>query len=443
LPVDLILANIKALPGPVAEVLPALRKLPDSPSVVLLTDDECAEARAAALSAGALAVLHLLLPDEALGPALGSLIARRREEGQRQRRLDSVERPSVLTDFVTHSAVMEQLMKTARRVAEADTSLLLLGETGVGKERVAKAIHAQSRRASGPFIAVNCAAIPETLFESELFGHERGAFTGAFRARRGHFELAHHGTLFLDEVGDMPLATQVRLLRVLQEHCIQPVGSEESISIDVRIMAATNRDLKEEIAAKRFREDLYYRLSVVTLLVPTLRDRREDILALAEHYRAHFAERLSRHVVAISPEAQDLLIRHNWPGNVRELINVMENSVLLCQSDTIRPSDLPNLAQREWKARVGEAAASQGLRLDTDDWGRLSWRQVKSAVLRAAEREYLERLLRQHAGRVGVSAHQAGLSPRSLLRMMRQSGVDKAPYRQPGALPTPTAVAVP
>ena len=213
---------------------------------------------------------------------LRSLVERRRQDGLRRLKAERPEERYSLNDFVLVSPAMQRFVAVARRVVAADSSLLILGETGVGKERLARAIHAESPRARGPFVAVNCGALPEGLLESELFGHERGAFTGAVASRKGHFELAHEGTIFLDEIGEMPLHLQVKLLRVLEERRLQRVGGQRPIAIDVRVMAATNRDLEAEMGAGRFRNDLYYRLAVVTLTLPPLRDRAEDIPDLVE-----------------------------------------------------------------------------------------------------------------------------------------------------------------
>ncbi|NOT17615.1 MAG: sigma 54-interacting transcriptional regulator [Sulfuriferula sp.] len=237
--------------------------------------------------------------------------------------------------IITHSAAMEDVLSKAKMVATADASVLIQGESGTGKELLAQAIHQASPRQQRPFIAVNCAAIPEQLLESELFGHVKGAFTGAVRDHQGLFQMAEGGTLFLDEIGDMPLLLQVKLLRVLQERQVRPVGSAQTIAIDVRIISATHRDLLAEIAAGNFREDLYYRLHVVALTIPALAQRREDVPLLANYFAQTLAEKYHKTINGYAPEAIELLVNAAWPGNVRQLMNVVEQCVVLSATSLI------------------------------------------------------------------------------------------------------------
>jgi len=237
--------------------------------------------------------------------------------------------------------LMQQIRKLVDRVATSDVTVLVHGESGTGKEVVARMIHARSARAGQPFIAVNCGAIPAELLESEMFGHERGSFTGAISSRAGMFQLANGGTIFLDEVSEMSPALQVKLLRVLQEREVRPVGSDRSVKIDVRVIAATNKNLENEIAAGRFREDLFYRLNVVPVPLPPLRERRSDVPLLVEHYLERHKQRHRRKEVRITEEALVHLWEHDWPGNVRELENLVERLVILCEGDTIDVCDLP------------------------------------------------------------------------------------------------------
>ncbi|MCR4427027.1 MAG: sigma-54 dependent transcriptional regulator [Firmicutes bacterium] len=235
---------------------------------------------------------------------------------------------------------MRQVVEMVQDIAPTNATVLIYGESGTGKELVARYVHKKSLRASRPFVKVNCAAIPETLLESEMFGHERGAFTNAIARRIGRFEMANPGTLFLDEVGEMSLAMQAKLLRVLQDKEFERVGGSETIKVDVRVIAATNKDLRQEIATGAFREDLYYRLSVVPLCLPPLRERREDIPTLCARFIEKYNAEFGRHVRAFSPEAQRLLREHDWPGNIRELENVVARAVLLCREDTLTPEHL-------------------------------------------------------------------------------------------------------
>jgi DNA-binding NtrC family response regulator len=426
--VDLVVASDTALPRPLPRTVGSLRALPERPDVVVLAAEENPERRAELLTAGCTAVLFSGLGDEVIRHTLAALVARRRDERPVRTSAATPARQPSLDDFGSSSPAMREILATARRVATSDTSLLILGETGVGKERLARAIHAAGARERGPFVAVNCAAIPEALLESELFGHERGAFTGAVRPRRGHFELAHRGTFLLDEIGDLPAHLQVKLLRVLQDHTIQPVGSERTIEVDVRVMAATSQDLEAAMAARRFRQDLYYRLSVVTLTIPALRERREDIPLLADAYREHFAARLGQPVTSISAEALSILTRHAWPGNVRELINVMERAVLLCSGNRIEAGDLASIGRG---ARDGDRAASLDALFELD-WADKPWRLARQEALDVVERLYLSRVLDNSHGRVGEAARRAGLNPRSLFEKLQRHGLRKESYRQRG-----------
>ncbi|NNE44272.1 MAG: sigma-54-dependent Fis family transcriptional regulator, partial [Gemmatimonadetes bacterium] len=309
-----------------------------------------------------------------------------------------------------------------RRVAAADTTLLILGETGVGKEWLARAIHGEGPRAAGPFVAINCGAIPEGLLESELFGHKAGSFTGAVQDRRGHFETAHGGTLFLDEVGETPRQVQVRLLRVLQERVIQAVGSEREIPVDVRVMAATNRDPEDEIRSGALRQDLYYRLGVVSLTLPPLRDRREDIPALVENYFDIYRARLGRNVLGIDRGAMDALVAHSWPGNVRELINVMERAVLLCNGEEITRADLPEAVTGDHPGVTRSVGAS--------DLFTKPLREARREAAAAFERDYLIHHLEACGGRIAETARRAGVTPRALFDRMQQLGLRKEDFRR-------------
>jgi DNA-binding NtrC family response regulator len=245
--------------------------------------------------------------------------------------------------IIGYSIGIKEVLSTVSRVAKTKSTVLIRGESGTGKEMVARAIHALSDRADKRFVAISCAAIPETLFEAELFGHEKGAFTGAVKRKEGRFELADGGTLFLDEVGDIPLETQVKLLRVLESQEFERVGGKETLKVDVRIISATNQDLEKKIEEKSFREDLYYRLNVISLIIPPLRKRKDDILILADHFIRKANQKCGRKVKGITPEVKDIILNYDWPGNVRELENVIERGVVLSRTDVIDKNDLPYL----------------------------------------------------------------------------------------------------
>jgi len=244
-------------------------------------------------------------------------------------------------NIIAKSPRMQQVIEAIKVVAASNATVLITGETGTGKELVARAIHSRSQRRGKPFIAVSCAALPETLLESELFGHEKGAFTGAYAQKKGKFEIANRGTLFLDEIGEMSANIQVHLLRVLEEKEFTRVGGNEPIKVDVRVISATNRDMKEAVAKGQFREDLYYRLNVVNIELPPLRERREDIPLLTQHFLKKFALENNKEIAGFSPEATDFLLRYDWPGNVRELENAIERAVILARKPVIEIDDLP------------------------------------------------------------------------------------------------------
>jgi PAS domain S-box-containing protein len=311
-------------------------------------------------------------------------------------------------NIVGNSDPLLYVLHKVREVAPSDTSALILGETGVGKELIARTIHAESPRAHGPFVVVNCAALPPNLIESELFGHERGAFTGADRQRRGRFELAHGGTIFLDEVGELPLETQPKLLRVLQEGEIERVGGSQTISVDVRVIAATNRDLNGDMKAGRFREDLFYRVAVYPITVPPLRDRREDIPPLVQHFAQHYAQQRGKRIDEIPAQLMRRLQTYDWPGNVRELQNVIERAVLTSTGDVLK------LAEPLQNAAIDTAADAanefgEGLR-----------------TLDQVERRYIERVLASTRGKIsgtGGAAEVLGLHANTLRYRMKKLGI--------------------
>jgi len=291
------------------------------------------------------------------------------------------------SEFVTQSPKMENVLRQARLVAQSDASVFIQGASGTGKELLARAIHRASPRSQRPFVGVNCAAIPENLLESELFGHRKGSFTGATYDHKGLVPAADGGTLFLDEIGDMPLALQAKLLRVLQEREVRPVGATQGIPVDVRVISATHNNLDVQMKAGRFREDLYYRLNVVSLALPPLAERREDIVLLATHYLKETAARYGKDVPAFAPEALELLVKAPWPGNVRQLVNVVEQVVALCASGVV-PALLVQQALKEEPAPLASLEEARG----------------------AFEREYLVRILRMTGGNV---THAAKLAQRN------------------------------
>ncbi|HSG80840.1 MAG TPA: sigma-54 dependent transcriptional regulator, partial [Gemmatimonadota bacterium] len=427
---DLVIATGGALSSPAVEVIDALRGLPDRPELILLAEVEEPESRAALLAAGVMAVVYLGLPEEKLQETLSALVSRRQEVLRRGVRAQQTEMRYRLSDFVSNSAAMQDLLSLAARVAAADTSLLILGETGVGKEWLARAIHTESPRSAAPFIAVNCAALPEGLLESELFGHEKGAFTGALQARRGQFELAHGGTLFLDEIGEMSPPLQAKLLRALQERKIRRVGGEEQVAVDVRIIAASNRDMEAAIESGLVRKDLYFRLGVVTLTLPPLRERREDVADLVDSYITRFRVQVRRPVKGITAEALQALERYSWPGNVRELVNVMERAVLLSKGTELTLEDLPEnvVASLAREPAVPPAELPAGT-LPSDEWLAKPLDAARVELVERFERAYLSRVLESTSGRIGEAARRAGIDPRTLYNKMKRYEMSKDDFK--------------
>ena len=430
---DLIIISQSRIPEPVLDTINLLRQLPDSPGIVIISDKEDPEERAKLLASGCDTVIYSGLSTKRLQDVISTIVAKRSEilqAGLATRRTLAQPR---LTDFVSSSPAMQTFMNIVSRVVASDVPLLILGETGVGKERLARAIHSESSRSTGPFITVNCGALPETLLESELFGHEEGAFTGAARSRRGWFELAHSGTIFLDEIGELANHLQVKLLHVLQDHEIKRVGSEKSFSVDVRVIAATNRELEEEVSSRHFRKDLYYRLSVVTLTIPPLRDRREDIPVLIDSYINYLRPRIGRDVFGITDEALKALCRYSWPGNVRELINVIERAMLLCNDNKITPADLPETISGMTTladAQILPALATlQEVDSILDEWLQKPLHEVRKEILERFEHTYLTGLLQLTGGRIGKTAKRAGIQPRSLFDKMKRHGLRKEDFR--------------
>ncbi len=425
---DVLVIGEDRLPASASAVegIRAFCRSTSSPALVLLVQAEDADRRAQLLAAGCEAVLYAGLRVERLAEAFAGILERLRQSHGGGLPAGGRSTPH-LADMVTKSASSQAFVELVHRVKDSDVSLLIQGETGSGKEWLARSIHNDSHRGDGPFVAFNCGAVPEHLLESELFGHVEGAFTGASRPRRGWFELAHRGTLFLDEIGDMPLHLQVKLLRVLQEHQVQPLGSERSITINVRVIAATNRNLLEDVEANRFRRDLYYRLSPVTLTIPPLRERREDIPHLANHFLEVLRPRVKRQMRGITPAALAALVDYAWPGNVRELVNLLERATLLSEDDEIGLDDLPeNVSRRDGGGGpkvVGAASQAE------DGWRGLSWREVNERMTGEWEPRYLTALLRETHGRIAETARLAGLTTRSIYSKMRQYKLDKRQFR--------------
>ncbi len=407
-PVDLVLMDMRMPKMDGIEATGEIHRHNPAIPIVIMTAFSSIPSAVEALKSGAFDYLTKPLDFEALRLVMNRALehTRLREENEGlKRQLARFQ----FSEIIGRSAAMEHLLEMAALVAPTEATVLLTGESGTGKGVIARGIHSNSGRREKPLVEVNCAAIPETLIESELFGHEKGAFTGADRQRRGRFSMADGGTLFLDEVGELPLSMQAKLLRVLQDGNIQRVGSDAPIPVDVRVMAATNRNMEAMVADGSFREDLYYRLNVVALEVPPLRKRPEDIPPLVQHFHKRFSERYRKTVRGVTPQAMDLLLRYSWPGNIRELENVVERSVILLQGDYVSVKELPRAIQN----------------LGPEDEKDCGWdtREVffrETKTLAQMERQAVLKALEEAGGNKSEAARLLGITRRTLKLKLRK-----------------------
>lgn len=333
------------------------------------------------------------------------------------------------TELIGHSRVIEEMRNFIGQVAPSAAPVLIDGESGTGKELVARALHSNSDRAEKPFVAINCGALGENLIDSELFGHERGAFTGAVSSHKGLFEAAHGGVLFLDEIGEIPLPTQVRLLRALQENEIRPVGSVKSRKVDVRVVAATNADLERAMRQGTFREDLYYRICTFRIQLPPLRERTEDVPLIAQHLLRRFVQRSGKKIDGFSEEALSCLMSHHWPGNVRELDNVVEHAATLVSGERIEPHDLPSYLTANTRNRAPAANQSMAALGTIESLCSVPYTEARTRVLDDFERRYLEDLMTFTSGNISQAARQSGIDRSNLRRMLRRHDLDAGAFK--------------
>jgi DNA-binding NtrC family response regulator len=406
---NVVLVDLK-MPGMDGlQVLEEARKLQPDAAVIMMTAYATVDTAVAAMKLGAFDYLIKPFDPEELTLLLKKVVAQQsliRENAVLRQALRKEHR---FQDLISKSPAMQRIFELALVAARSNSTILILGESGTGKEVVARAIHAESQRPEGPFVAVSCAALTETLLESELFGHEKGAFTGAVARRKGKLESAHGGTLFLDEVGDVSPKLQLDLLRVLEERRFHRVGGNELIEVDVRVIAATNRDLEKAVADGSFREDLYYRLNVIRVALPPLRERKEDIPLLVEHFLERLEAELKHHV-RVSPEAMALLLAHSWPGNVRELRNVLERGAVVAQGGIVRPDDL-GLEPAPARGPGGAPAP---------------------VTLEEMERRHIAEVLGYSAGNVSQAARLLGIDRVTLYNKMRKYRLTRDGEDSPG-----------
>ena len=403
-PFDLILMDIRMIKVSGLEALPEIKALNPAIPVIIMTAYSSVETAVGALKAGAYDYLTKPLDFDELRITMERAMDHTRLRKENRALRESLEKRFDRRSIIGRSQVVEKLLETVAQVAPSEATVLVTGESGTGKEMIAGAVHYNSPRRAAPFVKINCAAITESLLESELFGHEKGAFTGAYRRKEGKFLLAHTGSIFLDEISEMSPAMQVKLLRVLQEREFTRVGGEAVIKVDVRVIAATNKDLLAEIGAGRFREDLFYRLNVVTLTLPPLRQRKEDIPLLAQHFLGVFAEKNRKKVKGFTPQAMDRLLRHEWPGNVRELMNAVERGVVMTRAPYLDDADLTLVPEDFHKeaSHPKKSAVAGDLPLEELE---------KTAILRALEAS---------GGNKSETARKLGITRKTLLSKLKK-----------------------
>jgi two-component system response regulator AtoC len=418
--IDLVITDLRMPRLDGMELLRRALELDDSLPIVMLTAHGTVDNAVEALKTGAFDYITKPFDQNEVRAVVRKALKTRDLSATEATRPTPTPSPGVRYGIIGDSPPIRELYAVLERVADTPTTVLICGESGTGKELVARALHENSSRHDKPFIKVNCAAIPRDLMESELFGYERGAFTGAVTSKPGRFELANGGTLFLDEIASIPLEMQVKLLRALQECEFERVGGVKTIRIDVRMVAATNSDLKREMAAGTFREDLYYRLNVVPIHLPALRERASDVELLATHFIDRFNGRLKKRISGVEPEAEELLRRYPWPGNIRELENVIERAVLFCDGDRLRPADVPPEVRDDGSG--SRAAMTSRSALDVPAEASGLKQQVKAAMSRL-ESELIVQALKQTGGNVTHAARLLKISRKGLQLKMKELGL--------------------
>jgi len=409
--VDILITDLKLPDMDGLHLLKEAKRMNPETQVIMITAYGSIDSAVTAMKEGACDYLTKPFSMDELLLILKRIVRIKQLEEENIRLKEKVEERFGLEGLIGKSPQMQKIYDLIETVSQTDTTVLIQGESGTGKEMVANAIHIKSLRKNGPFIKVNCSALPETLLETELFGHEKGAFTGAIRQRKGRFEMAHEGTLFLDEVGEVSPIVQVKLLRVLQERQFERVGGNETISVDVRLICATQRDLKEEIKKGTFREDLYYRLNVVPIFLPPLRERREDILLLAEHFMNKFSKKMGKEIYGISEEAKNLLLKYPFPGNIRELENMIERAVALLKGKIIQVEDLPGEV-------LGQDSPIKEI------CKKIQGSKSLAQAINLFEKEYIQNILEKTKGKKGQAAELLGISRKTLWEKIKELGIE-------------------
>jgi two-component system response regulator PilR (NtrC family) len=412
---DLLLCDIRLGDITGIDVLKALREQNQDTVVIMISAYASTEAAVEAMNEGAYDFVPKPFDNEELKQTIKNALSLRTIEHEKEILDDELKRTLHFEKIVGNSPAMRNIYNLIRQVAKTKTSILITGESGTGKELIAKAIHDESKRRDKPFVVVNCGGIPETLMESELFGHKKGAFTGATHDKKGLFEAADKGTIFLDEIGELTLPIQVKLLRAVQERVFKPVGSNEDVSVDIRIISATNKKLEDEVIVGNFREDLFYRLNVIEIKVPPLRERKSDLRVLAQHFLEKYSREMGKEVTKMSSYAIDLLNKYDFPGNIRELENLMERSVALSSTNIILPDSLAlSVHKRRWiegvkNRRFDLDEVKNGVSLDT--------------ILEEIERAYLVKALECTSGKKQEAAELLDISFRTFRYRMTKLGL--------------------
>jgi two-component system response regulator AtoC/two-component system nitrogen regulation response regulator NtrX len=412
---DLIIMDIAMPQMDGLEALEKLRQLPRQPIVIIVTAHGSEKIAVEAMKKGAYDYIAKPYEVDELRLTARRALERVSLERENRRLTEQLEKHQAYGEMIGTSKSLQEVFDRIGKVCQTDAAVLIEGESGTGKELVAHEIHRRSNRSNTPFVIMNCAALPENLIESELFGHEKGAFTGAATQRKGKFEIADGGTLFLDEIGDMSVNTQAKILRVLQEQTFERLGGEKTIHVDVRIISATNKDLSSETKEGGFREDLYYRLKVISIWLPPLRERIDDITALAEHFIRMFNLKHRKFIVGIDPEAMRDLHAYHWPGNVRELRNAIESATVLAGGEILKRDDLPPEIRKQ-----SFDPFSRVLLLDSD----LPFREWKRRMVEAAEREYFLRKLEENGHNISRTARAIDMLRQSLQQKLRELNID-------------------
>jgi DNA-binding NtrC family response regulator len=410
-PADILITDLKLPDTDGIQVLREAKSLNPATQVILITAYGTIDSAVTAMKEGASDYLTKPFSMDELLIITGRLVRMRQLEEENLFLRKKLEENFGLEGLVGKSPQMIKVYDLIETVSQTDATVLIQGESGTGKELAANAIHLRSPRKKGPFIKVNCAALPETLLETELFGHEKGAFTGAIRQRKGRFEMAEGGTLFLDEIGDISPVVQVKLLRALQERQFERVGGNETLSVDVRWVCATQKDLKEEIRKGTFREDLYYRLNVVPLVLPPLRERREDVLLLGDHFIQKFSQKMNKEIAGLSGEAKSLLLRYSFPGNIRELENMLERAIALIKGKMIQAEDLP-------EELCGQTSLIQAV------CERIQESKPLAQAASLFEKEYIQSVLEKTKGKKGQAADILGISRKTLWEKIKNLEIE-------------------